>query len=218
MKKSNLTEAVSVGTLVIQSFLRNSENSGLLTYYAGQLLAMLPAQIAGATIAPNMVQLFETARLTGATYTQIDLIRTTAAALSPKGPQGIALQAFAIQLCLVEMVQILAATVFVTRADIDAALDAINAAFDAAVEIASNAFDQVAYQFLISLHAACAQDLSSRAQTLPRMLTFNFQKPVNSLWLAQYLYQDASRADELVAENNVQHPCFMPSPILALSS
>ena len=58
--------------------------------------------------------------------------------------------------------------------------------------------------------AIAVQDITQRAQQLPRLASYSLPGSLPSLTLAQRLYGDAARADELVALNNVPHAAFMP--------
>jgi prophage DNA circulation protein len=49
------------------------------------------------------------------------------------------------------------------------------------------------------------------------MLAWQFSQVMSTLILAQRLYYDASRADELRAENRIVHPAFSPRIGRALS-
>jgi prophage DNA circulation protein len=223
IKKRDMNDAVAGATTVINALMATLGGStGVagtsLTWSCGQILADLQDEFTTGAFWPDLANCFELARTAGATYAEIDLVRTTAAALTPISPIGIAVQNYSIRMSLVELAQILAATTFVSRDDIDAALDTINAAFCSAEDTAAGAFDTVSYQALISLHAAVAQDLSNREQTLPRIIYYNFQRPLSALYLAQRIYQDASRAGEMVLENQVPNPLFMPLSIRALSA
>jgi hypothetical protein len=46
----------------------------------------------------------------------------------------------------------------------------------------------------------------------------NFAAPLLAPVIAMMLYQDASRADELVGELGVRHPAFVPASFRALAS
>jgi prophage DNA circulation protein len=52
---------------------------------------------------------------------------------------------------------------------------------------------------------------------LPRIV--NYQMPINypALALANRIYADGSRSDELIAENETVHPAFMQRDVIALS-
>ena len=73
-------------------------------------------------------------------------------------------------------------------------------------------------QALIGLHAAVASDLATRALPLSRLVSFTFARRFPALWMAQRIYQDGSRANEIIAENKVVHPAFVQATIEALSA
>lgn len=224
MTKNDLAAATALATrcLALVAAAKAGQAAGQsgaqLAYLTGLLTANAASELAAGTFWADFAKCFEAARAAGATIVQMETIRVAMAAAQPTTPVAVAVQNFAIRLALVEEAQILAATVFVSRADADAALAAISPAFDAAIETAANNFDQVAYQALVALEGAVATDLSTRAFALPTIVNYGFARNLPALWIAQSLYQDASRADELVAENDVVHPLFMPRQIEALSS
>ena len=73
------------------------------------------------------------------------------------------------------------------------------------------------YQALIALDAKVVADLTTRAAALPRLVTYSLRPQLTSHALANLLYGDAGRSDELRAENKVRHPAFMPPTGTALS-
>ena len=72
----------------------------------------------------------------------------------------------------------------------------------------------VAWQALASV---ALQDLTLRAQQLPQLIGYARPRPPAALALAYRLYQDATRASELVALNDAPHPLFMPTSGKALA-
>jgi prophage DNA circulation protein len=62
-----------------------------------------------------------------------------------------------------------------------------------------------------ALASVVLQDLTLRAQQLPQLIGYARPKPPVALALAYRLYQDATRATELVALNDAPHPLFMPT-------
>lgn len=71
---------------------------------------------------------------------------------------------------------------------------------------------------LRALRSTVAQDLNARGAGLPDEVLISSAQPVPSLVLAQRLYRDLTRADELEAEANAVHPAFMPVAFKGLSS
>jgi prophage DNA circulation protein len=225
MIKSEINESMAATQKVLTALLATLHGStGVLgadvRWACGQLSAngasLLDA--GGSTFWDQFAACFESARLAGANFAAMDAVRVTAEGLAPISVPAIAVKNFAVRLALAELAQILSTTTFTSRQDIDSYFDQINASFELAETVAADAHDNVAYVSLTALHAAVSNDLANRARPLPRMITYSFQTRMPSLWMAQRLYTDASRNDELIAENKPIHPLFMPSSGLALSA
>lgn len=227
MNKTELNEAVALTQAVLTALLATpgaptGQTGAQLRYLVGQLSAAAATELnadAGPTqFFADLAACFEQARLAGATYAAIDAVRALAEDAAPSLPAGVAVKNFAVRMALAEEAQILSQTTFASRQDVDAALDQVNAAFDRAETVAADSLDNVAYRALIALHAAVANDLSTRARPLPRLVAYGFPQRMPALWIVQRLYQDGARAAELVAENKPVHPLFMPEAGLALSA
>jgi prophage DNA circulation protein len=52
--------------------------------------------------------------------------------------------------------------------------------------------------------------MSALSASLSELMQFNSAQPLPALTLANRLYQDVGRADELIQESDVPHPAFMP--------
>ena len=76
--------------------------------------------------------------------------------------------------------------------------------------IASDDLDAATYMALISLHADVVKHLADRGRQLPRVIQYQYQAVMPALRMAQLAYADPSRYLELIAENSVIHPAFMP--------
>lgn len=63
---------------------------------------------------------------------------------------------------------------------------------------------------LTSLRTAVTRDVAARVELLRQTSTFHTMIEQPALLLAHRIYQDARRADELVARNAVRHPAFVP--------
>lgn len=64
---------------------------------------------------------------------------------------------------------------------------------------------------LAVMRGAVARDVQERAELLRDASTFTPVAVLPSVVLAHRIYQDAERADELVARNGVRHPAFVPA-------
>lgn len=223
MNKTQLNDATSATQAVLIALLGTlagqTGNAGAqLALVVGALSGTAASEFPGAQFWSDLANCFEQARLAGATFAAMDVVRSTAQALTPATPAGVAVQNFSVRMALAEEGQILAATTFTSRQQIDDYFDQINASFACAIDVAADNSDNVAYQALIALQAAISNDLGTRARPLPLMTTYSFPTRMPSLWMAQRLYQDPTRAGQLRQENQVIHPAFMPASGVALSS
>lgn len=166
----------------------------------------------------SLAKCFDIAQsISSVTFELLEQFRKDMVAVSAKSLPAIAVRNFGVRMALAEQSKILAAKTFSSRREIDNYFNTINAAFEVAELVAADNKDNVAYVALIKLHAAVSNDLANRARPLPKMVTYAFARSRPSLAIAQSLYQDPSRSDELIAENSPIHPLFMPATGTALS-
>lgn len=102
--------------------------------------------------------------------------------------------------------------------DVIAILDLVIPLFQNEIEYAGDTGDAATYSAFESLIAAVVADLQLRGSNLPSLTTFTEPTNLPSLVLAAKLYQDVSRADDLVARVNPIHPAFFPLQFQALSA
>jgi prophage DNA circulation protein len=122
-----------------------------------------------------------------------------------------------IYITLAHTARVLADVQFTSRDDVNYMREMVNTAFDAAEEQAADEMAQESYRALIELRSSMIYFLTETARPLPRMLAWEFSQVMSTLILAQRLYYDASRADELREENHIVHPAFCPRVGRALS-
>lgn len=89
---------------------------------------------------------------------------------------------------------------------------------DAEILTAGDAGDDESYAALLGLRQGVVDYLSTAGATLPRLETFQFKAPMPSLVMANRLYGDATRAEELVEQADPIHPAFMPTTVKVLAS
>lgn len=116
------------------------------------------------------------------------------------------------------LAQLYASTNFVSAGDAEAARDQMNDLIDIQATVAADAGDDIAYAGWMALFTAVSADLTTRGQQLPQVLDFSFASNLPALVLAETIYQDGSRAAELVARNAAPHPLFMPRQVEALAA
>jgi hypothetical protein len=187
-------------------------------YFAiGDLSANADSYLRTASLGAPLLNVFDLAFAAGATIGTLETVRTELTALTPTGLPAIAVVNAGIRMALAEEVKVLAATEFTSSQDVQAALAQINDGFDSAIEYAADNRDPTCYQALIAAHAAAVRDLTTRALSLPSIITYAFGRVMTSHALANRLYGDASRCDELRLENKIIDPHFMGITGTALS-
>jgi hypothetical protein len=215
MKKVDATEAAGIVQRMMDNlaaFIPPSGESAVFARLAiGQVEADCVLQLMDNAIGEPLLNAFEMAKTAGTTWQQFEALRVMITVETPKTLGGILVQNSGIQLCLAMESQLISAEVFVSRQDVDAVLNVVNAPFNDAEEIAADDMDQATYQALIGLNAALVNHLITTARPLPRMLNYQFAEVMPSLVIAYRLYADAGRADEIVQENKIIHPLFCPA-------
>ncbi|WPU25004.1 DNA circularization N-terminal domain-containing protein [Cedecea neteri] len=81
---------------------------------------------------------------------------------------------------------------------------------DIALLAAGDRGDDGTYQALLALSDDFLATMSAQSQGLVDLTEFQSSMPLPALAIANTLYQDASRADELIASSRIPHPAFMP--------
>jgi hypothetical protein len=169
-------------------------------------------------LGPPLDNCFDLARQAGANVQQLESVREQIETETPVTLGGALVKDAGIRLCLAAQSRIIAGMTFVSRQDVDAIKLQLFQPFQDAEEIAADSMDQMTFQTLVALHGAVTQHLVATARPLPRMVNFQFFEPLPSLVMAYKLYDDASRCDELRAENKVVHPAFCQPTGQALSA
>lgn len=92
----------------------------------------------------------------------------------------------------------------------------VSVQLDTALVLAGDRADDDMYNALLAVRSAFLSTMSERASGLSELLQVTTAQPLPALTLANRLYQDATRADELVQEARVPHPAFMPTTMKVL--
>ncbi|HAT2288154.1 TPA: hypothetical protein I8190_005002 [Citrobacter freundii] len=87
---------------------------------------------------------------------------------------------------------------------------------DTALVLAGDRGDDDMYVSLLGVRTSFLSTMNARSSGLSELMQVTTIKPLPALTLANRLYQDASRADELVQEVRVPHPAFMPTTMKVL--
>jgi prophage DNA circulation protein len=222
MQKQDSQEAAPIVVAVLNELLGQVPSQGTtgadLRMAANAVRVNALFLLGSDAIGPPLENIFRLAQATGATLAQMEQVRATASAFSPTTVGAILIRDSLVQYALATEGLIMAVMTFVSRDDVEALRPILNAEFAGAEELAADSMDSTTYQAMIALHAAASYFLTQTAQPLPRMLNFAFASPMPTLVAAYKLYADASRADDLLAQNKVIHPAFMLPTGRALSS
>jgi prophage DNA circulation protein len=102
--------------------------------------------------------------------------------------------------------------------DAQTTLSTITGLLDSEILAAADGGDDATYMAFRAMRAALVADLSTRGSQLSAVKTFTVGANLPSLVVAQKIYQDPTRADELVTQADPIHPAFMPATFEALST
>jgi prophage DNA circulation protein len=105
--------------------------------------------------------------------------------------------------------------------DAMALMGQVTSALDAEITLAGDAADAADADVmagLIALRAAVVADLTARGASLAPLRTVSFAAPMPALAVAQQLYRDGTRADELIRRVHPWHPAFLSGPLTVLAA
>jgi prophage DNA circulation protein len=161
---------------------------------------------------------FNLVRQTGPSLQQMGTVRILLMTETPLTLGALLVRNMAIFLAFAQQAVIISQMVFRSRQDVDALITVMQKPFAEVEELAADTMDNVAYRAIVELHAAVVNHLVQTARPLPEMLAYQFADPLPTLVISQRLYGDASRYDEIRAENKIVHPAFCPLNGEALSA
>ena len=105
-----------------------------------------------------------------------------------------------------------------SQQDADSVLASAVGLIDAESDIAGDAGDDNTYQALREMRQAVVADLTTRGANMAAISTFSFNTTLPSLVLANRIYRDPTREQQLVQQVAPRHPAFMPTAFKALSN
>jgi hypothetical protein len=222
MYKADVDEAVPICQRVLSYALTTVATRGRpgsdVRSAIGAFLVNAPTLLRNDLAGPPLADVFDKLIAAGVTIPQLNAVRSKAELETPVTVGGELVTNSLIYLSYSATGAILSTTVFTSRDDVDAMRILLNNAFAVMEETAADEMDQMAFQALVRLQAAIMFFLIETARPLPRMLNFQFGQPLPTLIIAYRLYADASRADEIRAENKIVHPAFAQMTGRALSN
>ncbi|MGD9766585.1 MAG: hypothetical protein AB7U62_02995 [Pseudolabrys sp.] len=190
---------------------RSTEAASRLRQVAGALAASAETVLEAGEGGSRLADCFDLLLAAGVSLSSADRLRAEVFPLVG------AVAAAAVRLSLVLSANIVADSVLRSRTEAQELIGRMNDAFGPAIDAAADGDDSTIYRSLVALHAAVTRDLVDRGRTLPQRVPYSFPKSFPVLALASRLYGDATRSDELIAENQVSHPAFMPLAGVAFS-
>jgi len=220
-------ETISEATAILNGMLADllgsvpssaGATSADLRQRVGALLATADTAIRTGTLSTPLWGCFEAARKAGATLDGMDKVRQNLLAQNPQSNPAIAVVNAGVTFALAEDAKIIVTLTFVSRQDVDTMMTRMQLAFEPAIETAADSLDSASYQTILALYGSITNWLATTQLPLPRMINLTMGGPSPALWLANRIYGDGSRYDELIAENNVVHPAFMRREVRALSA
>jgi prophage DNA circulation protein len=183
----------------------------------GSLNATAAAQLASGTFSTSLATCFYDAVATGVDLRSMSNVRALILTLTPVSTPAVQVTRLAELYSLVMESKIIAAMTFTSSNQVEALIAQVATEFASAIEYAADVSDGPVYQAMIALNASVVNLLVRSTYALPRLVKYAAGKPLPALVLAQMLYADGGRADQLWQENQTPHPAFMPVNGSALS-
>lgn len=184
----------------------------------GDLHADLEDIIDDQMLGTKLQNCFALIRTAGGTIDTFDDARIAMLDEEPIYPLGLMIKSSSVVFSLVEQGNLIAVMTFASREAVQLMINRMVKVIDVIKLDIAELLNGIDYQNVIRLSAALMQHLSATERQLPRVVRFSFGTNFPALYLAHYIYHDASRSDELIAENRVIHPAFfMSQNVKALS-
>jgi len=150
------------------------------------------------------------ARHCNATLVTMDRVRKAALKEVPFSLPAALTVTSIVRLTLAMEARIVAFMSFRSREEVDEIAVQMHAAFSETSEAAADDLDAGTYMLLTRLHGDVTRHLAERDRMLPRIIQYNYHAVMPALRMAQRAYSTPQRYKELIDENHVVHPAFMP--------
>lgn len=183
---------------------------------AGDMQSHVAASVHDGTLPDQMLATFNAAVAAGITVTQLDPVLDQLRSEDPLTLGALWTAQTGIFFALSAQCKIIAATTFESRDDIEEMQARMKRSFDFAKDMAADDMGNIVYQRLVDLAAKLARYLATTSMSLPSVVWY-YLSPLPALATSYRIYQDASRSDELIADNKIVHPAFCRAAIRALS-
>lgn len=177
------------------------------------------AAIRGTTLGTQLAQAYIALDTAGATYAGIDaasLYLFGQASSTSVLTQALYRSALVMNLGLES--KIISRIKFKNQEQIQNMMTHVRDLFEQAKAIGIDDVDVLVYQTLTAMGGAIINHLNYTQLQAPRYVTYVSADFMPSLYLANRIYADASRSDEIEEENSIIHPAFCPLTIRVLSN
>jgi prophage DNA circulation protein len=195
-----------------------TDQAALLRQQIGDMRANGLVYLNDQTFGTELLNIFATIRTLGVTTQMVAAVRQQIMAENPVGLISILVVETAIIDCLTTECILITQIAFKSQNDVEIMMQVMKTAFDAARDQAATNMDSATYQTLTYLAGSIISHLNQTALVLPRVVLFDYQASLPSLYLANLIYQDTTRSDELIVGNQVVNPVFMPRSIMGYSA
>jgi hypothetical protein len=216
-----IKEAVEIIDRLLLALMDGMPSSGVegsnLRRLVGSLHDEAEQSIRNGTIGTDVLACFDAALAAGAAMSNMDTVREALLEEAPQYYVGSSVVSNSLIFTLVEQSRIIINTDFVSSSDANDMLQKMIEIIDTIKLAISDLLDGYNYQGLIALCASIVQHIAVTERQLPRIVQYTLPSNMPSLKIANLLYFDAIRSDEIIAENRIVHPAFCPRDIVALS-
>lgn len=185
---------------------------------AGHAIDDAGALILGSGFAQALLDMFKAATKAEITVSWFDRVLVQLFAEDPSFDLAIRVSHACIVMVLAQEARILTDTEFKSRDDVDAVMIQLRSNFEQAKEIIADEMDSGAYYTVVDLQASITRHLVRTALPLPRIIEVQLAEPLPTLTIAQRIYADPTRAEEIAANNKVIHPAFALPDLTVLSA
>ena len=203
--------------IMAASSVKTSDAAVSFRFEINDIIAHASGYLEDGTLTIRVLVVMAAARLLGATLNSMGEVRQAAESENAVSLLAQLIRFMFIVMALTQESVIVANMTFRSRDDAGVAQAAMMAEFDNAAELAADALQADPYMKIITLQARVSKLFADLHRTLPRIVNYQFAKTFPVTVIAQKLYQDPSRAQEIIDENHIVHPAFAPMSIKALS-
>jgi len=195
------------------------EAGGAARRQIGDVRAFYLTMLSAGTFATELLACYTTIRQAGASILSMGIMLEKLFANPPLNSHiSISILQLAIVFNLTTQSRMWTTTIFKSRDEVDQAIKSMKSFFDQAREMAADAMDSQTYQEIVSLYASLMEFLDNTSRPLPRMIRIPMPLTFPVYKVAYLVYQDTTRAQEVVDENAIVHPAFCPRDLRGLSA